>query len=500
MSGSNLSSVLSGGANSDIALIDVGDHSVRTFTYGELNALVNKISAGLTARFRGRRFRIGLFARNSTEFIATYFAVMRAGGIVVPFNWRASADSIQYVLDDAAIDLVFSDDRGHLDKPYTAIVFGSTEWLDLLRETASIPADATTDEVAQILYTSGSTGRPKGVPLSHAGQLWAVQEAAKMVPDGPSYRVMVAAPLFHMNALFNVKRSFYTGAAVVLLPGFSAASFLKALLLYRCDWITGVPAMIGLLARHLDGHLPREFHDVRRVFIGSAPYGETLFENVQRLFPKAAIFNAYGTTEAGPTVYGPHPSGLPTPVMSCGYPLFPDMIRLIDENGGEVRSEGTGSLQMRTPATMNGYLNRPEINEVVLKDGWYDSRDIMRQDSNGFHFFVGRADDMFNSGGENIYPAEVEQILEQHPAIEQATVVPIPDEVKFSLPVAFVVTRGHASIDENEIRNWFIARAPAYLHPRRIFPVEEIPLAQTNKVDRSLLKQRARELTALAQQ
>ncbi len=496
MSYSNLASVLDGGASSDIAIIDAGDDRTRVFTYGELNQLIDSIGLGLKSRFDSKPFRIGIFARNSVEFIATYFAAMRAGGTAVPFNWRAADEAIAYVIKDAAIDLVITDDPARLSQPYETIVYGSDAWHALLQQGALSPNKATADDIAQILYTSGSTGRPKGVPLTHAGQYWAVQEAAKMVPDGKSYRVMVAAPLFHMNALFNIKRSFYTGAAIVLLPGFTPASFLQALLLYKADWVTGVPAMAGLLARHLEGALPRELGSVRRVFIGSAPYGDALFESVRRLFPNADIFNAYGTTEAGPTVYGAHPDGLPTPALSCGYPLFPDMIRLQDDAGNTVTSEGTGSLHMRTPATMTGYLNRPEANAQALKDGWYDSRDIMRRDENGFHYFVGRADDMFNSGGENIYPAEVERVLELHPAIEQATVVPVPDEIKFSVPAAFVVPRGGAAIDESEIKRWFIERAPAYLHPRHVIPISEMPLAQTNKIDRNQLKAKAAELAA----
>jgi len=491
----NLSDVLFGGRPGDVALIESTDTGVRSFTYGELNQRVNALGRGLRARLGTRGFRAAVLARNSADYVVIYFAVMRAGGTVAPFNWRASDEAISFFLRDAEIDLIFTDDaERHGGRP-GAVVIGGTDWEALLDPGDLDPAAVTADAIAQILYTSGSTGLPKGVPLSHHGQYWAVEVGAKRVSDPASYRVLVAAPLFHMNALFNIKRTFHTGGSVVVLPGFTPASFARAVDSFRCDWVSGVPTMIAMLARHLGNDVPRAFARVRFLFIGSAPYGDNLVAEARRLFPSAEIANFYGTTEAGPSVYGRHPDGRPTPPLSCGYPLFKENLRLADADGRIVEGEGEGTLFMRTPATMTGYLNRAEASAAVLRDGWYDSRDIIRQDADGFHYFIGRADDMFISGGHNIYPAEVERVLEKHPAIEQAIVVPVPDAIKHEVPAAFVVTRGGGAIDEAATKAWFIEQADPYLHPRHIFVVPEIPLAQTNKVDRARLKIEAAERT-----
>ncbi|MDF2620201.1 MAG: AMP-dependent synthetase [Xanthobacteraceae bacterium] len=491
----NLSDVLFGGKAGDLALIESMDAGVRTFTYGELNARVNALGRSLKARFGGAPFRVAVLARNSADYVAIYFAAMRAGGTVVPFNWRASDAAIDFLLRDAAIDLVLTDDAERHGRRDNVVVIGSAAWQSLQDEGPLDPVSVGEDDIAQILYTSGSTGTPKGVPLSHAGQYWAVEEGAKLVADPASYRVLVAAPLFHMNALFNIKRTFHTGGSVVVLPGFTPAGFARAIDTFRCDWVSGVPTMIAMLARHLGDDVPSAFARVRFLFIGSAPYGDNLVAEARRLFPNAEIANFYGTTEAGPTVYGRHPDGRSTPPLSCGYPLIPENVRLVAADGSPVTGEGEGTLHMRTPATMTGYLNRPETSAAVLKDGWYDSRDIIRQDADGFHYFIGRADDMFISGGHNIYPAEVERVLEQHPAIEQAIVVPVPDDLKHEVPAAFVVARGGAPLDEEAVKAWFVTQADPYLHPRHVFAVPEIPLAQTNKVDRTRLKAEAAALS-----
>jgi long-chain acyl-CoA synthetase len=493
----DLSAALLNGTAQDVALIDIQDAGIRIFTYDALNGQVSAIGRGLRARFGNRPFRVAILSRNRADFVALYFGIMRAGGIAVPFNWRAGAEAIAFMAGDAEVDLIVTDDDRLSVGAVPVIRFGSPEW-DALQDPGPLePRHVTSEELCEILYTSGSTGRPKGVPLTHAGRSWAVRTAAGLVSDGRSYRVLVAAPMFHMNALFNLTRSFFSGASVALLPTFTPARFSEALVTYRCDWITGVPPMVAMLARYLGNNVPREFADVRQVFIGSAPYGETLYSTVRHFFPAARIFNAYGTTEAGPTVFGPHPDGLSVPPLSCGYPLFPDMLRLVDDQGQLVPGIGQGSLHMQTPATMRGYLKRPEATAQVLRDGWYDSRDIMRRDADGFFYFIDRADDMFSSGGENIYPAEVERVLEQHPDIDEAVVVPLADPIKHQVPAAFVVVRDGTEILEEAVKSWFLGRAAPYLHPRRIFVLRELPLAQTNKVNRAWLREKARELASL---
>src|SRR5262249_32919931 len=158
--------------------------------------------------------------------------------------------------------------------------------------------------------------------------------------------------------------------------------------------------------------------------MGSAPVSQALMEAIRRALPHVSVTNAYGTTEAGPVVFGPHPGGLPQPDMSVGYPLRGVGLRLVD--GGD-RTALQGVLERKCPALMNGYHNRPEVKPPFTADGFYITSDVFRRDADGFYYFVGRSDDMFVSGGENIYPSDVERMLERHPDVAQAAVVPIDD-------------------------------------------------------------------------
>jgi acyl-CoA synthetase (AMP-forming)/AMP-acid ligase II len=229
--------------------------------------------------------------------------------------------------------------------------------------------------------------------------------------------------------------------------------------------------------------------------MGSAPVSESLMRSLKHALPHAAVTNAYGTTEGGPIVFGPHPQGIPQPELSVGYPHPRVQTRLIDHDGND---PDQGELEMKSPALMNGYYNRPDLPSPITSDGYYRTGDVFRRDANGFHFFVGRTDDMFVSGGENIYPGDVERMLERHPYVAQACVVPIDDEIKGQKPVAFVITKDGAHLTEDEVKQYALKHAPAYQHPRFVWFIDKLPLSSTNKVDRAVLKRDAELRVAAA--
>src|SRR5262249_39272989 len=180
--------------------------------------------------------------------------------------------------------------------------------------------------------------------------------------------------------------------------------------------------MIAMMLREQDLLARTDLSSVAFVRMGSAPVSQSLMAALHRTLPAAKITNAYGTTEAGPVVFGPHPDGLPQPDMSVGYPHPKVALRLIDETR---RAADQGALEMRCPAMMLGYHNRPDLLSPITADGFYRTGDVFRRDADGFHYFLGRTDDMFVSGGENIYPGDVERMLERQPPLAQACVVPI---------------------------------------------------------------------------
>jgi len=291
-----------------------------------------------------------------------------------------------------------------------------------------------------------------------------------------------------MNALALSKLACAAHATIVLQPQFSARDYIAAIARHRCTWLTAVPPMVAMMLREQDLLARTDLSSVAFVRMGSAPVSQSLMAALHRALPAAKVTNAYGTTEAGPVVFGPHPDGLPQPDMSVGYPHPKVALRLIDDNG---RVADQGALEMRCPAVMLGYHNRPDLPPPMTADGFYRTGDVFRRDADGFHYFLGRTDDMFVSGGENIYPGDVERMLERHPAVAQACVVPIDDDIKGQKPVAFIIAKAGQKPAAEDIKRFALANAPAYQHPRFIWFVDQLPLSTTNKIDRAALKREA---------
>jgi acyl-CoA synthetase (AMP-forming)/AMP-acid ligase II len=297
-----------------------------------------------------------------------------------------------------------------------------------------------------------------------------------------------------MNALALATLAGIAHATIVLLPQFSAPDYIAAIERHRCTWLTAVPPMIAMMLREHDLMARADLSSVAFVRMGSAPVSQSLMAALHRALPAAKVTNAYGTTEAGPVVFGPHPDGLSQPEMSVGYPHPQVALRLVDDNG---RIADQGALEMKCPAVMLGYHNRPDLPPPITADGFYRTGDVFRRDADGFHYFFGRTDDMFVSGGENIYPGDVERMLERHPAVVQACVVPIDDDIKGQKPVAFIVAKAGEAPDAEDIKRFALANAPAYQHPRFVWFIDRLPLSSTNKIDRAVLQREA--ATQLAQ-
>jgi acyl-CoA synthetase (AMP-forming)/AMP-acid ligase II len=394
------------------------------------------------------------------------------------------------VLRDSGAKLVFCDGPRRADVPaeLPAVVFG-VKFKHFLDRGPFEPVTPAADEAAMILYTSGSTGKPKGVVLSHQSHIWVVETRLEG-QELERHRYLIAAPLYHMNALALAKLACAAHATIVLLPQFVARDYIAAIGRYRCTWLTAVPPMIAMMLRERDLLARTDLSSVEFVRMGSAPVSPSLWEALARALPRATATNAYGTTEAGPIVFGPHPQGVKQPLDSVGYPHPAVALRLVE---GEDQSAEQGVLEMKCPAMMLGYHNRPDITDAITRDGYYVTKDVFRHDDDGFCYFVGRADDMFVCGGENIYPGDVERMLETNPAIAQAAVVPIDDEIKGQKPVAFVVRKDGATITEDEVKRHALANAPANEHPRFVWFLDRLPLASTNKIDRAALMAIARD-------
>ncbi len=405
-------------------------------------------------------------------------------------NAKLPAEQVRYIVADAGAKIVFSDPEfAHLCADDTNIVRFDDDY-DAFKDPGAFESFVPgPQDIAEQPYTSGSTGRPKGVLLHHHGQCWMIDQLVDSRDMGGDDCGVISAPLYHKNALLAVKSALAPGGRVVLLPRFDVELYIRSIERYRLTMLTGVPTMYALMLQHEELLDSIDRSSVRAMSMGSAPASEVLLDRLQERFPGARINLNYGITEGGPVLLSwKHPDGIPRPRVSVGYPLPDVEIRL--EDGPD---ENQGILHTRNPGVMLGYHNLPEESAMALKDGWLDTGDILRRDENGWFYFVGRSDDMFVTGGENIYPGDVETMLERNDAIMQAVVVPAPNALKANVPHAFIVQRDGETLTEDEVKKFALANAPAYAHPRRVFFVDALPLAGTNKIDRKLLIQRATE-------
>jgi long-chain acyl-CoA synthetase len=470
------------------AIIDLAAGKERRFSYRDFEGQANAVARSLTARGLMRGERVAILSANRFEYLTSVHGIMRAGFVAVPVNFKFPAATIDYIVRDSGAKLLFCDarrfDSAPKDLPRVRFDGDDGEFAAFLNPGPFAAVAPASGEPAMFLYTSGSTGRPKGVVLSHQSHIWVIQQrmAAQQMTR---HRILIAAPLYHMNALAMSQVAHAAHATVILLPQFTAQLYLRAIEDYRCTWLTAVPPMIATMLIDKERLAATDLSSVEFLRMGSAPVSQSLMESIHRTLPKAAVTNAYGTTEGGPVVFGPHPQGLRQPEMSVGYPHPKVQLRLIGENG---KPSDHGVLEMKSPAIMNGYHNRPDIVPPITWDGFYITGDVFRSDENGFCFFVGRTDDMFVSGGENIFPSEVEKMLETHHDVVQACVVPVDDDIKGTKPVAFVVKREGSRLDEESLKAHALQNAPAYQHPRSIWFVDSLPLASTNKVDRAALR------------
>jgi long-chain acyl-CoA synthetase len=480
---------------SKIAIIELdAKGQAREVTYSALDAVSNGVARAIEQRGFARGDRIAILSANCTEYLAACFGIMRSGLIAVPINYRFPTKLIDFVLRDAGAKLLLCDRerRGDCPPDIQTVCFGDAgingfdKFLNPGSFTEIIP---TANDPAMFLYTSGSTGVPKGVVLSHQSHIWVV-ETRLAERDISRQRYLIAAPLYHMNALALAQLAIAGYSTIVLLPSFTAQSYIEAISHYRCTWLTAVPPMIAMMLRNVEQLAATDLSSVEFVRMGSAPVSQSLMSSLKRTLPQAAITNAYGTTEAGPVVFGPHPDGLPVPEMSVGFPHPKVQIRLV---AGDERNAKEGVLEIKCPAVMLGYHNRPDVPTPITPEGFYVTGDVFRRDENGFHYFVGRSDDMFNCGGENIYPGDVERMLERHADVSQAVVVPVDDEVKGQKPVAFIIPKPGLHLSEDDIKEFAMTNGPAYQHPRFVWFVDKLPLSSTNKIDRTALRRLAEQ-------
>ena len=360
------------------------------------------------------------------------------------------------------------------------------------------PAPVRAEDICLQPYTSGSTGSPKGCLLTHGGQYWNASTVAQVWQLQSDDRGLITAPLYHKNAMICVlKPLLLVGGTIVIGRSPDPADIPAEIATHRCTYTTGVPATYEMLLAG-GAHRTQDLTSLRFVICGSAP----LAESVGRRFAAGLgvpVIEAYGLTEGGPQVLMNPRTDAPRYGVA-GRPLPGGEVKLLDlvqmpstavADLPEVPHGAVGEMWVRNPGVTAGYHRLPQVTrERISVDGWLRTGDLAAAEPDGYFRVLGRADDMMNVGGENVYPLEVEQLLATMPGLGQVAVVPVRHERKGQVPVAFVVADGPA---EDEVKQFALTHGPAHAHPRRVWFLESLPLGGTGKIDYGRLAELAEQ-------
>lgn len=476
-----------------------------SLSYGQLQIQIERMSSVLASGGVMAGARVGYIGLNDNLFVIALFAAARLGAILVPLNYRLSAAELAFIIGDAGVHTLFADDErlkvidgvrsGLPCQRYIHWAEGAPGWEsanDLLARATpdgrkAVPVAA--DDVALIMYTSGTTGNPKGAMLTH-GSFWANNINEILVWDMVSTDVTLNfAPMFHVGGLLcSSMATLVAGGHLVLQRGFDAAAAMQAIQQYQVNVTFGVPAMLLFISQHPDFQTA-DLSCLRLVAVGGAPVPEPLL----KLYAAKGIpvHQGYGMTEATCMVTFLSADRAVDKLGSCGKPPLLSEVCILDQDGGSITEPGLpGEICIRGANLMKGYWNQPEATDACFtRDGWFRTGDVGYLDDEGFLFICDRLKDMVISGGENIYPAEVESVLYEHSDIAEVAVIGAPDERWGERVVAVVALKPGKTLTLEELQAFAEKRLARYKLPRELRLVEALPRNPTGKVVKSRLRQ-----------
>jgi len=442
-------------ANPQKTAVICGDQQL---TYHEFDQLVQSIANGLILEGRTGGQVIAIIAKNSINYFALYLACKRTNNIAALINWRLPPQTQQSLIAQAEAVAVYRDE----DLANIKLIPG--------------PAAYTCNPKLPglFLYTSGSTGEPKAAVITNESRQFLIGRLSKLDPGVHINPRIAVSPFYHMNGLSTIENILAGLGTAIIMPEFDAGEFMRLAVEYKTARLTIVPSMMAMILDHPDVN-KYDFSFVRAVVMATSPVSRNLYDRAKLIFKTANIRVRYGLTEIGP-VFGPPPEGLEEPPLTCGYPQPGVEYKLVN-----------GVLHLKSKSMSQGYYKK---DNPKIVDGWLNTGDLFRIDRNGFYYFMGRADDMYKVGGEQVYPAELESALENVKGIKQACVVMLEDDVKGYKPYAFCT----GTFDEEVVKTALLNTLPRFKIPRRIWALDTMPLFGVGKIDRKTLTEKAKEL------
>lgn len=490
-------------------------HDEHTLTYTELHERVQRLAGALSDEGIAPGDRVAYLGPNTPSFVETFFAVAALGAVFVPVNTRLAPAEIAHVLGDsgavaAVVDQQFCSMVDEIAQPHLTVrvavgaecaLSGWTSFDVLIDRSCrgDLEVEVAMDAPCLIMYTSGTTGRAKGAVLTHANLTW---NAINLVIDA-EFRstdvALVVAPLFHAAALNNnFLPTVLVGGTAVLVRSFDPDQVLDLIAAQRITYLHGVPAIYQALAA-----APRwdetDLSSVRRASCGGAPVP---LEIIRTYLARGISFSqGYGMTEAGPSVLYLAPELAFDKVGAVGVPHFFADSRVVDAQGNDIAPGQRGEVLVRGPAVTPGYWNNPQATDEAFDHGWFRSGDIATVDDDGIVSIVDRVKDMVISGGENIYPAEIEAVLRRHPQVADCAVIGIPDPKWGEVCRAIIEPAPGVTVDPDEILAFAQHHLGRFKVPKSVITIDEFPRTATGKIVKGRLRHRfgTTELHAIAQ-
>ncbi len=485
---------------------------LRRISFAEAGATVGKMAAALLAAGLGPGDRFAYLSKNSIEFVLAYLAASRSGTVIVPLNYRHTAPEWATILADSAARLVVA--RG----PVVASIDGLretlpdvTEWVALehpapdgwrshdawlAATSAAAPDPGPTEELCQ-MYTSGTTGRPKGAILTHRSVTTNAWQIAITIPRLPSRGepALIVMPVFHAGAAGQLFGGIVFGASFVIHEEFDPGAVVQSLADDRIATSSLVPAMIRACLTVAEAGPPRSYDSLRALYYGASPIDSGTLRRALTAF-RCPLVQAYGMTETSTVISvlsaADHEralAGQPELLLSAGRPIPGTEVMVVDEDGRPVPVGTAGQILARGPQVMKGYWRRPDDTAKALAGGWMHTGDVGCFDAAGYLYLLDRLNDTINTGGENVYPREVEEVLLAHPAVADAAVVGVPDDRWGEAVLAVVVRRTDATVSDRDLTAHCRDRIAGYKVPRRIEFVDSLPRTATGKVLRRELRE-----------
>lgn len=466
----------------------------RRYTYRAFNERVNRLANALLKKGVQKGDKGAYLLNNCSEFAEISFALSKIGVLSVPLNFRLKEEEIGYVIQNSDSSFLFFGPEfketvagliPRLPRVKTTVqVDGSPEYENLLQSSlpGEPPVQVLEEDEHSIMYTSGTTGFPKGAVHTHRSRVW---NSLNMLVDTGlrgSDVFAIPTPMFHIAAGHTMLLSpIFIGATVVVLQAFSLPEFFQLIQREKISAFFAVPTLFVRMVEH-PNFKDYDLTSVRLLFTGGAVTSIELKEKIMNAFPRATLDDLMGLTEGGPlTTFLPHRDALRKPG-SVGRAHFSQRVRVVNDRGEDVRGDEVGEIIVKGPAVMKGYYKNPEATAKALKDGWLYTGDLARVDEEGFQYLAVRRTDLIVSGGENIYPAEVEKILLEHPKIKDAAVIGVKDKEWGERVMAVVVPGEGERPTEEEVLAFCREKLAGYKRPRRVVFVDELPKNQLGKV------------------